>query len=150
MIMHTKKLERFLEQVQQICSERGIRLTPQRKEVLGIIHSAEQPLGAYDILEKMAQDGRKPAPPTVYRALEFLLGAHLIHKLETLHAYVACSHPDHPHSSQFLICNECGEVDELESAGLDGTLSDLAQARGFRAESQTIEVKGTCADCSDK
>ena len=66
------------------------------------------------------------APPTVYRALDFLLEQGLIHKLESLHAFVGCDHPEHPHSSEFLICVDCGEVAELEDAAVDRSLASVA------------------------
>lgn len=148
--MSVKGLNRVLDHAQGLCANRGVRLTPGRREVLSIIHQAGQPIGAYEILENMREGREKIAPPTVYRALEFLLEEKLIHKLETLHAFVACDHPDHPHSSKFLICTECGDVNELDSAKVDSSLSKLAQAKGFLPKEQTIEISGTCVDCVER
>ena len=132
---------------ERICSERGVRLTQQRRDVLGIISASERPLGAYDIMDRMRADKPRIAPPTVYRALDFLMAEGLIHKLESLHAYVGCQHPDHPHFSQFLICNDCGEVDELHSDMVSDSLSDAAQERGFQPDRSTVEIVGRCARC---
>lgn len=134
---------------ERICSERGVRLTPLRRDVLAIINQSERPLGAYDIMEEMRADQARIAPPTVYRALDFLLAEGLIHKLESLHAFIGCQHPDHPHFSQFLICNDCGEVDELHSDGVSHSLADAARARGFVPDHSTVEVVGRCSKCSD-
>ncbi|MDX1497775.1 MAG: transcriptional repressor, partial [Salinisphaeraceae bacterium] len=145
--MRAKELNQMLEHAQALCANRGVRLTAGRREVLSIIYQAGQPIGAYEILERMREAHDKIAPTTVYRALDFLLQEHLIHKLETLHAFVPCDSPDHPHSSKFLICTECGDVDELDSSGVDRNLSKLAQAKGFMPKEQTVEISGTCADC---
>lgn len=139
-----------LTRAEQLCRNRGSRLTPQRREVLSIIHASPRPLGAYDILEVMRHQHPRIAPPTVYRALDFLLAEGLIHKLESLHAFVDCRHADHPHTSQFLICSDCGGVDELHSANVQGSLTAAAQARGFAPDHSTIEVRGRCAQCVEK
>lgn len=138
-----------MQLAERLCRERGVRLTAQRRDVLAAINGSDKPLGAYDIMEALRSDQPKIAPPTVYRALDFLLAEGLIHKLETLHAYVGCGHPDHPHFTQFLICDDCGNVDELHSATVNSSLDDAAQAKGFKPDHSTIEVVGRCADCQE-
>jgi Fur family zinc uptake transcriptional regulator len=93
---------------------------------------------------------KNPAPPTVYRALDFLLEQGLVHKLESLHAYVSCSHPDHPHASQFLICDDCGEVVEVEDPSVVKSLNSVGKAIGFLAKRPVVELLGTCAQCVAK
>jgi Fur family zinc uptake transcriptional regulator len=93
---------------------------------------------------------KNPAPPTVYRALDFLLEQGLVHKLESLHAYVGCAHPDHPHASQFLICDDCGEVAEVEAPNVDKSLKAAGEAIGFRTKRPVVELLGTCAQCIAK
>jgi len=136
-----------LARAEALCRERGVRLTPQRRRVLEILVASDRPLGAYEILAALSGPQGKAAPPTVYRALEFLLEQGLVHRLETLHAFVGCNHPDHPHSSQFLICAECGEVQELEDAAVAQTLGSAAAETGFQARRPVVEVIGTCAGC---
>ena len=136
-----------IELAEHLCRERGVRLTPQRRDVLAIISGSDQPMGAYDIMERLRGDQPRIAPPTVYRALEFLLAEGLIHKLESLHAYVGCQHPDHPHFSQFLICKDCGEVDELHSAVINSSLDKAAREKGFAPDRSTVEVVGQCGRC---
>jgi Fur family zinc uptake transcriptional regulator len=104
-------------------------------------------MGAYDILDLLKVQLPSAKPPTVYRALDFLLEQGLVHRLESLNAYVGCIHPEHPHASQFLICRDCGEVRELESRNVDRTLDSELKACGFKAESQVIEVTGRCLRC---
>lgn len=137
-----------LRNAEKICQERGVRLTPQRRRVLEIVASSPRPLGAYDIMAAMDRESsRKTAPPTVYRALDFLLEQGLIHKIASLHAFMSCHHPDHDHASQFLICKDCGRVDELDSLNIDEGVHAAATAVGFLPQQQTVEVLGRCARC---
>ncbi len=138
----------MLQQAETLCRSRGTRLTPLRREVLRIILQAGKPMGAYAILDalKAAEMGAQ-APPTVYRALDFLLTEHLVHRLSTINMFVACIHPTHQHGAQFLICTQCGAVIELDHQVLDATLHQIAQQYGFAIHSKAIEMSGLCAQC---
>ena len=138
----------ILRQADQICRERGVRLTLQRRRVLEILSAWPQPMGAYEILERLAGTIPGARPATVYRALQFLQSQGLVHRLESLNAYVGCVHPEHPHASQFLICRDCGQVEELADASVEQILGRAARALGFRADSKIIEVTGCCARCA--
>ena len=148
--MNKKQLSAVLARAEQICTERGVRLTPQRKTVLRLLCEADRPLSAYELLDQLRASVRNPAPPTVYRALDFLLEQGLVHKLETLHAYIGCAHPDHPHASQFLICDDCGGVSEVEDPAVARSLTAAGKAAGFRTKRPVVELLGTCADCAAK
>jgi Fur family zinc uptake transcriptional regulator len=127
--------------------------------VLGLILDAKGPMGAYDLLEGLRATRHKAAPPTVYRALDFLLEQGLIHKLARLSAFVGCvaephghSHDhndehDHSHAAQFLICRQCGKVSEIEDAALSRALAEAAGRLGFAVSGATIEAEGLCAGC---
>jgi Fur family zinc uptake transcriptional regulator len=136
-----------LERAEQLCQERGVRLTVLRRRVLEIIWSHARPLGAYAILDVLRDDGRAGAPPTVYRALDFLLEQGLIHRLASLNVFTGCCRPDHRHGGQFLICQDCGRVDELNNAEVESLLNGEAAAREFEGSTQMIEVLGRCPDC---
>jgi len=140
-------LREILARAEALCTARGVRLTPQRRRVLELVCRAPRPLGAYAILDQL-RDGSAAAPPTVYRALDFLQTQGLVHKLETLHAYVGCSHPGRPHAGQFLICDGCGEVTELEHEAIAGGLRSAAAETGFAPRRPVVEVLGTCASCA--
>ncbi|MBK1717753.1 Fur family transcriptional regulator [Thiocystis violacea] len=142
--------EAVLEGADSLCRRLGVRLTPQRRRVLAILRASDRPLGAYEILEAMRDGARALAPPTVYRALDFLVEQGLAHKLESLHAFVGCTHPDHPHSSQFLICADCGLVTELENDAIARSLKSAASESGFEPRRPVVELIGTCAACSVK
>ena len=148
--MNKKELTHVLKQAEALCRERGVRLTDQRRTVLQLLCVSDKPLSAYELLDRMRDVVKNPAPPTVYRALDFLLEQGLVHKLESLHAYVGCAHPDHPHASQFLICDDCGEVAEVEDPSVAESLKAAGRAIGFRTKRPVVELLGTCAQCAAK
>ncbi len=137
----------ILRQAARLCAKRKVRLTDQRRQVLEILCRADKPLGAYEVLDELRKVAPQAKPPTAYRALDFLLEQGLAHKLETLHAYIGCSHPDHPHASQFLICTDCGAVKELEDPSIIHSIGRAATDSGFEAEMGVVEIKGRCAGC---
>lgn len=151
------RTEALLTRADAICAGRSVRLTDLRRQVLGLILDAPQPTGAYDLLDRLRATRAGAAPPTVYRALDFLLENGLIHKLERLSAFVGCiahdnfphaSHDAHAHAAQFLICRGCGKVTELEDHELAHALEDAAHRQGFTVGKATIEAEGQCAACS--
>jgi len=143
-----QRLAEVLRRAEQRCAERGARLTKQRRTVLELLCTSDTPLSAYELLDRMRASIRNPAPPTVYRALDFLLEQGLAHKLESLHAFVGCTHPDHPHAGQFLICADCGDVVELENQAVMHSLRSAARAIGFETRRPVVELLGTCAQCA--
>ena len=130
------------------CLEQGLRLTPIRRQVLAVLLSSHQPLGAYEIMERLAPRGPRPAPITVYRALDFLRDNGLIHRIESRNAFVACVH-NHGSAEPvvFLICERCGTVGEAASAEVAATLRSAARGAGFTPKSPVIEIAGVCAHC---
>ena len=147
---HVHDAKAFVRAVEHACRERGLRLTPTRALVLDLIARAGAPIKAYDLLDRMRgkDDEGSAAPPTVYRALDFLLANGFIHKLESINAFVACHHPSSDqHSVPFLICNRCHTAIELEDASIVRKLDDAAKALGFAPQAQTLEVHGLCARC---
>ena len=136
-----------LIQAENQCRQRGSRLTELRRRVLEIIWNSPTPLGAYAILDVLRADGRPGAPPTVYRALDFLLGEGLIHRLASLNVFTGCRQPGHEHGGQFLICRDCGQVDELGNQVVDDLLRAEAETRNFEMLAQMVEILGRCPDC---
>lgn len=123
-------------------------LTRNQSLVLGALTRAEAPLSAYTILDKLRDDGFR-APLQVYRALDKLLDAGLVHRLESLSAFVACAHP-HCHTLgliAFAICENCGQVDEFSDPVVQERLGAWSSDHGFKAEKTTIEIRGRCAAC---
>ena len=144
---HASCISDALRAAEKTCKERGLRLTPIRRRVLELVWASHEPVKAYDILDILRSERDSAAPPTVYRALEFLLGEGLVHKIESLNAYVGCGEPGHADAGQFLICAECGEVAELDDLELAKLIQQKAQQMGFAIEEQVVEIKGSCAEC---
>jgi Fur family transcriptional regulator, zinc uptake regulator len=138
----------FLGEVEDACRSRGLRLTPIRRQVLQLIAQAERPVKAYDLLDQLKQQHAGAAPPTVYRALEFLLDHRFIHKLESINAFVGCHHPSREHQAPFLICDRCLATVELADDVVSAMLQRQARDLGFEPAGQTLEVHGVCAECS--
>ncbi|TVQ43784.1 MAG: transcriptional repressor, partial [Gammaproteobacteria bacterium] len=147
---HAECIEAALATAEDLCRRRGLRFTPIRRQVLEIIWKNQEPVGAYRLLDQLNRDGRRTMPPTVYRALEFLVSTGLVHRLSTLNAFVGCAHPGHDHQGQFLICRGCCQVVEMASPTVGRSLARAAESLGFSVEAQSIELTGLCHECSDK
>jgi Fur family zinc uptake transcriptional regulator len=146
---HVHDGDAFVREVERACEQRGLRLTPIRANALRLIASAGRPIKAYDLLDQMKATHDAAAPPTVYRALDFLLEHGFIHKLASINAYVGCHHPGAAqHAVPFLICDSCQSATELEDARIVDSLDASARALGFMPQAQTLEVHGLCADCA--
>ncbi|MCB1804593.1 MAG: transcriptional repressor [Candidatus Competibacteraceae bacterium] len=144
-------LQTAMAQAEQLCRARGVRLTALRRRVLELVLSSDTPQGAYAILDTLRlQDGRAGAPPTVYRALDFLLEQGLIHRLASCNVFIGCCQPTAHHSGQFLICRSCGKVAELDSQEVEKLIRKQAQKAGFRVESQMVEIAGYCQQCQQQ
>ena len=145
---HVHDAGAYLQAVEAACAARGLRLTPLRAQVLGLIAAAGKPVKSYDLLDRMKDENGSSAPPTVNRALDFLLEQGFIHRLASINAFVGCHHPDARHSVPFLICDECQAAIELEDARIPKLLDAQARDLGFAPRAQTLEVHGTCARCA--
>jgi Fur family zinc uptake transcriptional regulator len=137
-----------MAQAEAICESRQQRLTPIRRQVLEALLSSHKPLGAYEIIDLLAAQGGRPAPITIYRALDFLRENGLVHRIESRNAFVACIHN---HDSGvlvvFLLCEKCGAAGEALSAAAAETLRSAARAAGFTPKTPVIEIAGVCAHC---
>ena len=137
-----------LARAELVCSRSGGRLTEIRRRVLEIVWQNHRPVGAYDILQTLSGERGRVAPPTVYRALDFLVSHGLVHRIDRLNAFIGCPRPDEPHGAAFLLCRSCGEVAEIETDLLDKALSSIAGQTRFKVESRTVELAGLCGDCA--
>ena len=145
---HVHHADEYVHEVEQACVERGLRLTPLRADVLRLVADSKNPVKAYDLLARISESKAASAPPTVYRALDFLLDNGFIHKLESINAFMACHHPRVRHTVPFLICDTCHAAIEMEDERVGHLLDEKARTLGFTPQSQTLEVHGVCADCS--
>jgi Fur family transcriptional regulator, zinc uptake regulator len=134
-----------------VCLERGQRLTAIRRQVLEELLASHRALGAYEIIDRLASAGARPAPITAYRALEFLRDNGLVHRIESRNAFIACVH-EHPAGEPvvFLLCDRCGAVGEASSPELAASLTAAAGAAGFTPKSPVVEISGICAHCRER
>ncbi len=147
---HTQCISTAMDTAKTVCANNGARLTPLREQVFRLVWSSHQPLGAYALMEMLAeQSTRKVAPPTVYRALEFLLEQGLIHRINMLNAFVGCTHPHADHANNFLICEHCGVAIEFSASPLQTSINQTAGSFGFTITAQSIELMGSCEQCQN-
>ncbi|MGF1742860.1 zinc uptake transcriptional repressor Zur [Vibrio profundum] len=137
-----------IKQVEAICSERGVRLTPQRRRVFELIDARKKASSAYELLEELKISEPHAKPPTVYRALDFLLEQGFIHRVESTNSFISCCFGDaDKHFSQLLICDVCGDVVEIQDESLVSQLEKNAAKHGYTIANHVIESHGVCEPC---
>lgn len=145
---HAQCKSKALHKAQALCSEQGVRLTPLRQRVLEMVWDSHTPSKPYDLLERLKHEDFNAQPPTVYRALEFLQANGLVHRLNSLNAYIGCTHPQAHADCTLLICTQCGDVAEsCDDAVLQAVVKAANRVR-FTAAHASLEITGQCSDCS--
>lgn len=144
---HAACMADALSTAEELCRSQGLRFTPLRRRVLEIVWSRHAPTGAYDILEELRDGKRNAAPPTVYRALEFLVQHGFVHKIESLNAFVGCDRVGKNHAGQFLICESCQQIGELDDPEIAALIKKKAARLGFKVAHPTVEIMGLCREC---
>ena len=145
---HEHCISTALEEAQALCQNRGVRLTPIRKKVLELLWQNHQPIGAYEILAKLAKQEDRPAqPPTVYRALDFLLEQGLVHRLASINAFIGCPHPGQTHQGCFLICEKCRATIEIDQPDINNAIQSYADQHHFLIKKSAVELTGLCPNC---
>lgn len=147
---HRRCLSAALACAEEVCRAHGVRLTPIRRRVLELVWEDHRPIGAYDILRRLSEEGWGSAPPMVYRALNFLEGQGLVHRLASVNAFVGCAHGGEDHAAQFLICRDCGVAVELKDQDLAEDLRRTAENLGFEPEVPVVEIAGRCSACAGR
>jgi len=133
-----------------LCAARGRRLTETRRNVLEALYHSGRPVTAYDLITILqGRLQRKLSPPSVYRALEFLVETGLATRIESRNAYVLCAHPDHPHDCVLFVCDRCDVSVEVENPALERLIAADATHLGFKISRQVVELQGLCALCAD-
>ena len=146
---HGLCVHQALEQAEHSCRQNGLRLTPIRRQVLELVWEGHHPVKAYDLIDALRGRGVRTGPPTVYRALDFLLKAGLIHRLDTVNAFIGCGAPGRPHAGLFFICQGCGDVVELDAPATARMIGAEAESLGFQVVPQAVEILGRCRRCGD-
>ena len=145
---HDRCAAEGLEYAERVCADRAQNLTPIRRHVLRTLLSSHRPLGAYEVIEELARVIPRPAPITVYRALDFLMQNGLVHRIESRNAFLACGREhDDASAVAFLICESCGSVGEIPAAAVAQGLSEAARQTGFTPTLSVVEITGICGHC---
>lgn len=145
---HVRSINAAISRAHEICAKSNVRLTATREAILRLLWQSHQPLGAYQLQQQLSKVSEKPvAPPTIYRAIEFLINLGLVHRIPSLNAYVGCPFPNSEHSNIFLICKECNTVAEIADTRVNVLLESLCDKVDFKHETQTIEIFGCCPNC---
>jgi Fur family zinc uptake transcriptional regulator len=146
----SEQVNHFIRQAEQLCAERKQRFTALRKRVLELICKYSQPVGAYSLLDDLREEGRSAAPPTIYRALDFLQQQGLVHRLASNNTYFACAHPQTQHEGLFLVCSSCGHTQEVHTQAVTDSVKEHAVDFDFLVEHVVVEVAGLCSQCRNK
>ena len=137
----------LMRAAKQYCEDNQHRFTEPREHILKIIASSKKPIGAYDVLSKFRAKNENAKPPTVYRAIDFWSDHGFIHKIESLNAFVTCLAGHQHQGSQFIICNNCGDVEEVHFCHLPNDLLSKVNEVQFNMSRWNIEIHGTCQSC---
>ncbi len=146
---HARCATEALGHAEEICAREGLRFTHQRRQVLEALLESHVPASAYDVIDRLGEDGHRPAPVSVYRALDFLVEHNFAHRIESKNAYVACDRGDDctPGATLFLICDNCGAAGEAPSEALGRLVNAETAKRGFLPRLRVLEIRGLCARC---
>ncbi len=144
---HEQCINKALRRADAICSRRGVRLTPLRRQVLQLLWTDHCAVKAYDLLDALKELAPAAKPTTIYRSLEFLLEQGLIHRIESLNAYVGCDHAEQEHDKLFLICDRCHKVEERIAEEVMRAVAEETAGAGFVPAHQTLEIHGVCTAC---
>ena len=144
---HAGCARHVLDTAERAAAERGLRLTPVRRKVLEILLEEHRALGAYAVLDRLAEAGFGNQPPVAYRALDFLVEHGFAHRVQRLNAFAACMAPGQDHAPLFLICEGCGMVAEGDGSAVRAALAEAGQAAGFAVTRSTLEAVGLCPAC---
>jgi Fur family transcriptional regulator, zinc uptake regulator len=147
---HSACTDSALLRAEEICAVTGARLTPVRRRALEILLETHQAMGAYEVLDRLAEDGFGHQPPVAYRALDFLVDQGLVHRIQRLNAFTACTHPGgHADAPVFLICERCRVVAEAPGRSVQDALARAADEVGFGVERAHVEALGLCPSCRE-
>ncbi len=146
---HSRCINAALASANNLCAEKNARLTATRESVLRLLWQSHQPLGAYQLQDRLSKLLNKPvAPATIYRAVDFLLQLGLIHRIASLNAYIGCPFPNSEHSNLFMICTDCGSTAEVAHNTINDLLQSISDKAHFTLKSQSLELFGLCPQCS--
>jgi Fur family zinc uptake transcriptional regulator len=139
---------RSLQSAQRLCRDKGLAFTQLRQQVYELVARQTTPMSAYELLDVLKTERGNAAPVTVYRALDFLRQAGLVHRIDALHAYTACEAESADHGGMLLVCDNCRTITEFENSGLEKQIARTALDHQFHTAHHLIEIRGLCSTCS--
>lgn len=146
---HKGCMQHALQAAEHICTQKGVRLTPIRRRILELICANHKAIGAYELLDLFKEEDSKAKPVTIYRALDFLIEAGLVHKVESLNAFIGCLQAEKQHKSVILICDQCKNAYEIDATSIYDSLFALSEGIQFKPKCLTLELHGVCAGCAE-
>lgn len=144
---HSTCMQHAIEAAEKICNDKGVRLTAIRKRILELICTSHKAIGAYELLDLFKQEDAKAKPVTIYRALDFLMDVGLVHKVESLNAFIGCLQSEKQHQTAILICDNCKNAYEVDATIVYENLLNISQDLQFKTQKLTIELCGLCVNC---
>ena len=150
---HDKCIEQVIKNVNQFCDSNNLKLTKLREQILRIICQNHKSIKAYEILDQLQKQQIKdtpPKPPIVYRILDFFIENKIVHKINSNNSYIICSHLDKHQNCYFLICNECGLVEECCNEELKKAILHTTSKNDFLEQNISLEIMGLCKNCQNK
>ncbi len=133
----------LLRRADDLCRQNNLRLTPIRERVYRELVQSGGPVGAYDLVDRLSSDKKRLAPVTIYRALDFLRDAGLVHRLATQNSYVVSHGQPEPNAMKIMFVDKrTGETIEVHSMEVAEAIRKASEQAGFRSVSPFIEVEG--------
>ena len=146
-VEENKNTNIYMKNIEKLCKSNNLKLTALRKQVLELILSKKGLVKAYDLLDDLKKIQPNAKPPTIYRSLDFLEENGFIHKLQSLNAFIKCTHPKEHDNCYFLICKKCNNIEEVCSSKIDKVVSNTSKEKNFSPQHVTIEISGICHNC---
>lgn len=141
-------IAKHLALAEELCQQQGQRLTETRRDVLTLLLKHGDSMKAYDLLDALRKTHPQIAPTTVYRPLQFLVDLGLVHRIDSLNAYIACTHDDPDAHDFLLVCPRCASVSEIEDEKVNKVLAKHLEQQGFVAQHHSVEISAVCRDCA--
>lgn len=146
---HQHCIDKALACADSLCAQREVRFTPIRRRVLELIWRNHEAVKAYDLLDDLRHSEPAAKPATIYRALDFLLEQGLIHRVESLNAFIGCNHAEQRHELLLLLCERCHRVEERSAPAVMDVLASELRDADFSPSHKALEVHGLCRHCAE-
>ena len=145
---HEDCIDQAMKAAEEICQKKKVKFTKLRRRVLELIWKEHKPCKAYDLLKDLQKEDSSAKPITIYRALDFLQEHGLVHRVNSLNAYVGCAHPEQTDPTFLLVCSQCNTVEESKGENYRIFFNKVLDDKKFQCTNKTFEIEGSCKHCS--